>query len=293
VNRPLILLTNDDGIDSAGLWAAVAAVLPLGEVLVVAPDRQWSGAGRCIPHTVTGAYRREDRIVGGRTVTSYAVDASPALAVEHGLLEFSDRQPSLIVSGVNFGANLSVDVTISGTVGAALEGSAFGIPSLAVSLEMDPDYYLTGDADADYSAAEAYVRRFAGAVLRHGMPYGIDVLNLNLPSDATPQRPWRRTYLSRRRYFDPVRPVRTSDSGRPRYRIIADPAQTEPGSDIHVLLVERLVSLTPLSLDMSAGVSDFALDEMLTAELAAYQAFPERMTFPSQLDTRPWVATDA
>jgi len=104
VNRPLILLTNDDGIDSAGLWAAVAAVMPLGDVLVVAPDRQWSGAGRCLPHTVTGAYRREDRIVGRRTVTSYAVDAGPALAVEHGLLEFAERQPSLVVSGVNFGA---------------------------------------------------------------------------------------------------------------------------------------------------------------------------------------------
>lgn len=221
------------------------------------------------------------------------MDASPALAVEHGLLEFSDRQPSLIISGVNFGANLSVDVTISGTVGAALEGSAFGIPSLAVSLEMSPDYYLTGDADADYAAAEAYVRRFAGAVLRHGMPYGVDVLNLNIPSDATPQRPWRRTYLSRRRYFDPVKPMRTSDSGRPRYRIIAGPAQAEPNSDLHVLLVERLVSLTPLSLDLSAGGSDFALDDMLTAGLAAYQALPERMALPAQLKARPWVTADA
>ena len=136
--RPLILVTNDDGIESRGLWAAVEAVLPLGEVFVVAADRQWSGGGRSMPPYVTGALQRVARSVHGVQVTAYAVDASPALTVVHGVLELAPRPPALVVSGINYGTNLGTEVTISGTVGAALEGGAFGIPSLAVSLDMDP-----------------------------------------------------------------------------------------------------------------------------------------------------------
>jgi 5'-nucleotidase len=126
MERPLILVTNDDGITSKGLWAAVEAVLPLGEVLVVAPDCQWSGAGRSMPHYVTGRLMDATREVHGRRVTAYGIDASPALAVEHGVLELAPRAPSLVVSGINFGANLGSDVTISGTVGAALEAGHLG-----------------------------------------------------------------------------------------------------------------------------------------------------------------------
>ena len=161
MEQPLILVTNDDGINSRGLWTAVEALLPLGEVLVVAPDRQWSGGGRSMPPNVTGRMVSEVRRINGHCVTAYAVDASPALTVVHGVLEFATRRPALVVSGINFGANLSIEVTISGTVGAALEAGAFGIPALAVSLEMDAAHYLTGDSAADYSAALAVTRRFA------------------------------------------------------------------------------------------------------------------------------------
>lgn len=276
MERPLVLVTNDDGIESRGLWETVEALMPLGEILVVAPNRQWSGAGRCMPHTVTGDYEVVSREVGGRTVVAYAVDASPALAVEHGVLEFANRTPALVVSGTNFGANVSVDITISGTVGAALEGAAFGIPALAVSLEMDPRFYLSGDSEANYEAAKAYVQRFARTILRHGMPYGVDALNLNLPSDAIPDTPWRRTHLSRYRYFSPLAPDRTAGEtargGRPRYRILDTPEGTEPNSDLQVLTLERLVSVTPLSLDLTARTNEILFTEALTGELMARQA---------------------
>jgi 5'-nucleotidase len=254
VERPLILVTNDDGIESKGLWAAVEAVLPLGEVLVVAPDRQWSGGGRSMPPGVTGRIQLATREVNGEQVTAYAVDASPALAVVHGVVELAPRSPALVVSGINSGANLSIEVTISGTVGAALEGSAFGIPSLAVSLEMDPTHHFTYDNGADYSAAMAFTQRFARQWLTCVFPYDVDVLRINIPSDATPHTPWRLTRLSRHRYFISLPPDRTNGQGRPGYKLIEDIRQTEPDSDIRALKVDRIVSVTPLSLDLTSRV---------------------------------------
>ncbi len=254
MKRPLILVTNDDGIHSQGLWAAVEGVLFLGKVLVVAPDRQWSGAGRSMPSDVTGRITPATREVWGEQVTAYAVDASPALAVGHAILELAPRRPDLVVSGVNYGANVSVEVTISGTVGAALEGGAFGIPALAVSLDMDPVYHLTGDATADYTAARAYTCFFAQQLLTHVLPYGVDALNVNIPRHATPSTDWRLTRLSRHRYFSPLPPDRAKGQGRPGYKIIDTPQQTEPDSDIWALDVDHLVSVTPLSLDLTAQV---------------------------------------
>lgn len=274
MERPLILLTNDDGIDAVGLWAVAEAIAPIAEVLIVAPDRQWSGAGRCMPHTVTGAYQRVHRNVNGNSIEAYSIDASPALAVEHGILEFAPRRPDLVISGVNYGANVSIDVTISGTVGAALEASSFGIPSVALSLEMDAAYYLVGDSGASYEATQAYSRRIAETLLAHGMPHGIDVLNVNLPSDATPETPWRRTTLSRFRYFVPMAPDRASKHARPRYRIIKDPTATEIDSDLYALLVDRQVSITPLSLDLTVSTGDYLFEQDVTGELIDHQIIP-------------------
>jgi len=255
MERSLILVTNDDGIDSEGLWATVEALVALGEVLVVAPDRQWSGGGRSVPGHVTGRIQPAAREINGERVTAYAVDASPALAVIHGVVELAPRWPALVVSGINFGANLGVEVTVSGTVGAALEGGAFGIPALAVSLEMDPAYHLTGDESASYSAAVSFTRLFARQLLAHPLPYDLDALSLNIPSDATPNTAWRLTRLSRLRYFIPTPPDRANGEGRPGYRIVEDIKQSEPDSDLWAVKVDRVVSVTPLSLDLTSRVN--------------------------------------
>ncbi len=252
IQKPLILVTNDDGIGSPGLWAAVEAVLPLGEVLVVAPDRQWSGAGRAMPHQVTGELFRGDRIIANQWIEAWAVDASPALAVAHGLLELVSRPPALVVSGINAGANISTDITISGTVGAALEAGAFGIPALAVSLEMAHPDFASEAARADYRAAQAFTCTFAGYLLNETLPFGIDVLNVNIPSNATPETGWQFATLSRQRYFIPLPPERKNGPTRPGYRLQDDPWTAEPDSDIRILLGHRMVSVTPLSLDLTA-----------------------------------------
>jgi 5'-nucleotidase len=251
---PLILVTNDDGISSRGLWAAVEALLPLGEVLVVAPDRQWSGGGRSMPPYVTGRIQDASREVNGQHVTAYAVDASPALAVQHGVVELAPRRPSLVVSGINFGLNIGTEVTISGTVGAALEGGAFDIPSIAVSLEMDSAYHLTGDDEADYAAAMAYTQLFAWQQLIDVPAYDVDALNINIPADATPQTPWRLTRLARQRFYVPCAPDRAKGEGRPGYRLLMDTSQVELDSDTWAIRRDRIVSVTPISLDLTARI---------------------------------------
>jgi 5'-nucleotidase len=240
-------------------------VLPLGEVLVVAPDRQWSGGGRSMPPHVTGCVQTHTRWIGEQRVVGYAVDASPALSVVHGVVEFSPRRPALVVSGINFGTNLGTEVTISGTVGAALEGGAFGIPSLAVSLEMDPAYHLTGDDTADFSAAIAFTRRFSEYALGCVLPSDVDALNINIPADATADTPWRLTRLSRRRFFVPTPPDRANGGGRPGYRPIQDIQYAAPESDIRTVTVDRIVSVTPLSLDLTSRVEPQVLERRLGA----------------------------
>ncbi len=250
--NPLILITNDDGIASRGLWAVAEAVLPLGRILVVAPERQWSGCGRSMPTDVTFAVKDASRVLCGHKIPAYAVDASPAQAVALAVLDLAKQQPDLVISGANHGANLGIEVTISGTVGAAIEAAAFGIPALAVSLEMDNYYFLDGDPQADYSVTQYVVAKLVQHILQRGLPQGVDFLNVNIPYRAVPATPWRITHLSRLRYFVPLPPDRARGRDRPSYTLLKNPSATEPDSDIHALLVERVVSVTPLSLDMTA-----------------------------------------
>ena len=256
--------TNDDGINSAGLRAAVEALLPLGELLVVAPNRQWSGAGRAMPKIVSGEITPVPyRTAQGVEVRAYSMDATPALCVVAAMLQLASRPPDLLVSGINFGENVSTEVTISGTIGAALEGATFGIPSLAVSMEMSIAHHLVGNQEEDYLAAKAFTLRFSRLLLSKSLPFDVDVLSINLPSDATPETPWLLTRLSRHRYFIPTPPKEPGDAG---YRVMDHPERAEVGSDIWCLHAARKVSVTPLSLDMTSRVDFGMLEELLRQE---------------------------
>lgn len=266
MHPPLILVTNDDGIRSDGLRAAAEALRPLGDLLIVAPDRQWSGAGRSMPRTVSGEVTEVSWPLPDQGyVPAYAIDASPALCVIYAVMQLASRRPALVVAGVNFGENVSTEVTISGTVGAALEAAAFGIPALAVSLEMPVENHLAGDESEDYAAAKAFTRRFAAKLLERPLPFDADVLSINLPRDAMPQTRWQLTHLSRRRYFVPL-PTSSEESGRAGYRVMDNPEEAEIGSDIWCLHNAKEVSVTPLSLDLTSRADFGALDEILRRE---------------------------
>jgi 5'-nucleotidase len=262
---PLILVTNDDGINSPGLRAAAAALDQMGEVLVVAPLQQQSGAGRSMPATSEGRIIRQKIALNEREVEGYGVEGNPAQVVEHGVIEIAPRRPDLLVSGINYGENIGSAITVSGTVGAAMEGADSGIPSLAVSLQTAPEYYLNHSETIDFGMAAHFLRVFARQTLEAGLPRGVDLLKIDVPMSATLQTPWRWTRLSRQRYFMPVRPHRRrpSDPGPMGFEIRVDIETLEPDSDIRAVAVDGVVSVTPIALDMTARVELARLEEWL------------------------------
>jgi 5'-nucleotidase len=192
--------------------------------------------------------------VGGKQWKVYAVGGTPAQAVQHGVLELMPRKPDLVVAGINYGENVGLGVTISGTVGAALEGAALGVPSMAVSLETQLDYHLSYSKDIDFSAAAHFACFFAKRLLTGKRFQDVDVLKVDVPSDATTETPWKVTRLSRTIYFFPVAPKRErlDEPARIGYSVISDPEVLEPGSDSHVLRIEKAVAVTPLSMDLTS-----------------------------------------
>lgn len=263
-NPPLILITNDDGVTSPGLRAAVQAALPLGEILVVAPNRQWSGAGRSMPWA-EGRITPFPMKVDGQPVNAYQTDASPALIVIYALFELAPRPPALVVSGINYGENLGSDVTISGTVGAALQAAVSGIPALAASLQTPKETHTKPCPTIDFSAAIHFTRLFARRMLETSLPFDVDVLKLDVPDDATPKTPWRLTRASRQPYFVTIPPerARLSEPLTLDYETPPHPEHVEPDSDIYALAVDRVVSVAPLSIDLTTRANLTKLEALL------------------------------
>ena len=255
--KPQILLTNDDGISSPGLWAAAKALSALGFVTVAAPREQHSGAGRSVPSWSDGEVKPTKLLIGDEEWTCYAMGGSPAQSVQMGIFHVLKRKPDLVVSGINYGENPATDITLSGTVGAALEAAASGIPALAVSLQLDNEDYLGHSPDTDFSTAAFFTQKFARILLEKKMPPDVHALNLNVPIHATPETPWRVTRLGSHGYFIAYLKEPKEPGGTPR--IDARPAPhaddlADPSTDVHALGVAHVVSVTPLSLDLTSRV---------------------------------------
>jgi 5'-nucleotidase len=252
-----ILLTNDDGIRSPGLWAAAEGLSELGYVHVVAPREQQTGMGRSLPTGSDGIIHPEKLSVHGKEWTVYAVGGTPAQAVLHGILEVMPAPPDLVVSGINYGENLGTGVTVSGTVGAALEAASLGIPALAASLQVPSHFYMSYSKEVDFSTARYFTALFARKILEQGLPPDVDVLKLDVPDDATPDTPWEITRQSRQRYYRPLKPERQSweQPGYVGYELSVRPEEDPPDSDIYTLLVKRHVSAAALSVDMTTRTS--------------------------------------
>ena len=254
--RPHILLTNDDGIKSPGLWAAAASLSDLGYVTVAAPRDQSSGMGRSLPNTSDGIIQEERVQVNGQEWAVFAVGGSPAQAVLHAILEIMPEKPDLVVSGINYGENVGTGITVSGTVGAAMEGAALGYPSLAVSLEAHQKYHLSYSNEVDFSAAAHFTKLFAQKLLNGKFSDEVDLLKVEVPSDATKETDWKIARISRQRYYEPTRPERAAwdQPAIVGYRESASLETEKEDTDVYVMRKKRLVAVTPLSLDMTARV---------------------------------------
>jgi len=265
-----ILLTNDDGIQSPGLWAAAEALAGLGFVHVAAPRDQFSGAGRSLPSTTDGRIAIQEMMVNSQLWKVHAVGGTPAQAVQHGILEILPERPALVVSGINYGENVGSGVTISGTVGAALEGAAFGIPGIAVSFEVDHKDHFSLSKEGDFSVAAYFTAFFARMALERRFPPDLDVLKIDVPHDAPPQTAWTITRMARLRYFDPTPPVRSSWDAPARvgYTPGAGFEQDLPDTDVYTLRVKRRVSVTPLSLDLTSRLDLAEFEQHLRGQAA-------------------------
>ncbi len=244
-----ILLTNDDGIYSKGIRAAVDALQGLGEIYVVAPMFQRSASGRAM--TLHRPLRAK-RVAYRGVKAAYALDGMPVDCVIFAIARFGKFD--LAISGINLGENLSTEITVSGTASAAIEAATHGIPSIAASLEVNWRKTLGDGEGIDFSSASYFLRKIAKSVIKNGLPEGVDMLNVNIPSDATEETAISLTRLARR-MFNPTVEERIDPKGNPYYWVVGRRCENfEPGTDAYALKVERKVSVTPINIDMTARI---------------------------------------
>ncbi|HEY4244857.1 MAG TPA: 5'/3'-nucleotidase SurE [Kofleriaceae bacterium] len=230
--RPLVLCSNDDGVEAPMLRAIAAAIEAFADVLVVAPERQRSAASHAItlhkPLRLTEVAPRR-----------FALSGTPVDCVYVGILKLCDRAPDVVVSGVNDGYNLGSDVFYSGTVAAAVEGALRGAAGIACSV---------APRAPNAANAVAFATEVVRAAIAEPMPRGT-VLNVNMPGQGATEYAW--TTLGRRLYDDDVA-ERADPRGRPYYWVGGGPAGHDdvPGTDCWA--IERgWNSVTPMHLDLT------------------------------------------
>lgn len=171
MQRPLILVINDDGITAPGIRALISVMKEIGDVVVVAPDSAQSGMGHAI--TINETLTLESVKIEGGSDREYACSGTPVDCVKIALGQILDRKPDLCVSGINHGSNSSINVIYSGTMSAALEAGMSGVPAIGFSL-------LDFSWNADFDQIKPYVKKITEGVLQKGLPADV-VLNVNFP----------------------------------------------------------------------------------------------------------------
>jgi len=232
-----ILVTNDDGIRAPGIKALARAVETLGEVFIVAPDREQSAVSHALTlhHPLRAMKLSENR---------HAVDGTPTDCVNLGIHALLPRRPELVLSGINRGANLGEDVTYSGTVSAAMEATLMGVPALAFSLA------CTGD-DALWDEAAEVARRVITLTLSTGFPPDT-LLNVNIPNIPVADIAGIRVTTQGKRSYDGTIIDKIDPRGKTYYWIGSDNLRFNDieGSD-YWAISRGFVSITPLHLDLT------------------------------------------
>jgi len=251
-----ILVTNDDGITAPGLLALAQEMQQLGQVTILAPDRNWSASGHV--KTLDRPLRvREFPLANG--TRSLATDGAPSDCVALAVLGLLPSKIDMVVSGINQNANMGHDVTYSGTVTAAMEAAIWGLPGVAFSLDDEEN----GHAPLDYGPAARLARKVVAGVIEHGLPKDT-LLNVNIP--YLPEAQIKGLKITRQglRVYRDLLVSREDPRGRPYYWIggEAPTGVPEDGTDFGAL-AEGYVSITPLHLDLTAYQ---ALEQLKTWE---------------------------
>lgn len=243
MTQPLILLTNDDGVDAPGLLALKQSIEKVARVVVLAPDHNWSAAGHT--KTINRPLRIWEKHLRDGS-SAYVTDGAPTDCVALVMLGVLPEKPAMVVSGINPGGNLAHDLTYSGTVAAAMEGAINNIPSLAISLDANHQDAI------EFGPAAVIARRLAQRALERGLPLDT-FLNVNVPNIASQDiRGIRVTRLGKRIYRDAL-VERQDPSGRNYYWIGGEPpgGVMEEGTDVWAV-AQGFVSITPIHFDMTS-----------------------------------------
>lgn len=246
-DHPVILVTNDDGIDSLGLHAVVEALAPIAHVVVIAPDRNRSGVSRSI--TLGEVLQVDEEHVPGARV-AFATSGTPTDCVRMGVLGLAGVQPDLVVSGANRGLNVGDDVAYSGTVSAAFDAAMNGLPAIAVSQQtMLRELGYPREGEFDYRAMQAFLVPLVEQVLarRSELPDGL-VINVNVPGVAPEQVAGVEIGSLGRRFYRDRLELHRDEGGRRHYRLYGDDPEHhagEVGTDI-AALGRGAIAVTPL-----------------------------------------------
>ncbi len=243
-SKPLILVTNDDGITAPGLRTLIQVMKEIGDIVVVAPDSPQSGMGHAITVNDT-LYLSKVSVEKNATHQEYSCSGTPADCVKLAVNEILHRKPDLCVSGINHGSNSSINVIYSGTMSAAVEAGVEGIPAIGFSL-------CNYNWNADFNAVKEHVKKITLEALKHGMPKDV-VLNVNFPNLPKEKIKGIKVCRQAKAHWEEEFDKRVSPMGREYYWLTGTFVNEDRGQDTDEwALANGYVSVVPVQFDLTA-----------------------------------------
>ena len=241
--RPLILVTNDDGIIAPGIRALISVMKELGEVVVVAPDSPQSAMGHAI--TINDTLKLTKVQIDNEVEKEYSCSGTPVDCVKIAVNEILKRKPDLCVSGVNHGSNSSINVIYSVTMSAAVEAGIEGIPAIGFSL-------LDYSWDANFEPIKSHIKKIASEVLKNGLPEGV-ILNVNLPKLAKEDIKGTKICRQAKAMWQEEFDKRTNPHGKDYYWLTGKFVNLDKGTDTDEWALENgYISIVPVQFDLTA-----------------------------------------
>ena len=241
--RPLILITNDDGITAPGIRALISVMKEIGDIIVVAPDKPQSATGHSI--TINNTLYLNEISDKDADFRELSCSGTPVDCVKLAVTEILKRKPDLCVSGINHGSNSSINVIYSGTMSAAVEAGIEGIPAIGFSL-------LDYSWNADFSQCKKFIKKIALEVLEKGLPNGV-VLNVNIPKLQEKEIKGIRICRQAKAVWQEKFDKRQTPQGRDYYWLTGEFVNHDKGDDTDEWALENgFISMVPVQFDMTA-----------------------------------------
>ena len=252
MKRPLILVTNDDGINAPGIRTLISVIKDIGDVIVVAPDSPQSGMGHAI--TINSTLHSSRITPKNSEIIEYSCSGTPADCVKLAINELMPRKPDLCVSGINHGSNSSINVIYSGTMSAAIEAGIEGVPAIGFSL-------LDYSWNADFSHSKDLIRKITLNALNNGIPKGV-VLNVNIPAVKKSDIKGVKICRQAKAYWVEEFDKRKNPLGQEYYWLTGKFVNKDQGEDTDEwALKNNYISIVPVEFDLTAHHAIQGLNE--------------------------------